>query len=232
MSGQRKGTKAEIELDSPAPTPNAASAAGRVQHAAAAKKALTLATTPTVATLPSLPGEASSPGRSERLVVGSVKVVSKAVSCYLPPVATTGSSEIVMGFKNLSIGELSRKTGVKIETIRYFERIGTVATPSRTEGGHRVYGEEHLRALGFIRRARDLGFTPEEVRGILNLGGPGNACCDEVRDIAAHHLEQVRFKMADLAHMERLLTATIEGCSGEHAPQCAVIDMIEGGGNA
>lgn len=137
-----------------------------------------------------------------------------------------------MAFKNLSIGELSRRTGVNIETIRYFERIGTIATPSRTEGGHRVYGEEQVRALGFIRRARELGFTPEEVRGILGLGGPGSACCDEVREIAAHHLEQVRSKMADLAHIERLLALTIERCSGDHAPECAVIDMIEGGVSA
>ncbi len=134
-----------------------------------------------------------------------------------------------MAFKNLSIGELSRKTGVNIETIRYFERIGMIAAPPRTDGGHRVYGDEHLRALGFIRRARELGFTPEEVRGILSLGGPGSACCDEVREIAAHHLQQVRSKMADLAQIEALLAATIGRCSGDHAPACAVIDMIESG---
>lgn len=137
-----------------------------------------------------------------------------------------------MANKNISIGELSRKTGVNIETIRYFERIGTIASPPRTRGGHRVYCEQHLRTLGFIRRARELGFTPKEVRGIVGLGGPGNACCDEVREIAAHHLEQVRSKMADLAQIERLLASTIERCSGDHAPECAVIDMIEGGKNA
>lgn len=104
-----------------------------------------------------------------------------------------------------------------------------IVTPLRTDGGHRVYNESHLRALGFIRRARELGFTPKEVRDILTLGGPGNACCDEVRDIAAHHLQQVRAKMANLAQIEQLLAATIERCSGDHAPICAVIDMIEGG---
>ncbi len=134
-----------------------------------------------------------------------------------------------MPIQNFSIGELSRQTGVNIETIRYFERIGMIVTPLRTDGGHRVYNESHLRALGFIRRARELGFTPKEVRDILTLGGPGNACCDEVRDIAAHHLQQVRAKMANLAQIEQLLAATIERCSGDHAPICAVIDMIEGG---
>ncbi|MGO4863299.1 MerR family DNA-binding protein, partial [Campylobacter jejuni] len=79
----------------------------------------------------------------------------------------------------------------------------------------------------FIRRARELGFTPEEVRGILTLGGPTNACCDEVRDIASRHLETVRSKMADLARLEGLLASTIDRCTGDHVPRCAVIDMIE-----
>lgn len=129
--------------------------------------------------------------------------------------------------RNFTIGQLSRRTGVNIETIRYFEKVGLVASPPRTNGGHRVYDDDHLRALGFIRRARDLGFTPEEVRGILTLGGPMNACCDEVREIASRHLETVRRKMADLARLEKLLASTIDRCSGDHVPHCAVIDMIE-----
>ncbi|HEY5712473.1 MAG TPA: helix-turn-helix domain-containing protein [Allosphingosinicella sp.] len=127
----------------------------------------------------------------------------------------------------IPIGELSRRTGVNIETIRYFEKVGILPPPPRTGGGHRVYDEGHVRALGFIRRARELGFTPDEVRAILNLGGPGKACCNEVRDIAAHHLERVRVKMADLGQLERLLATTIEQCSGGTAPDCAVIDMLE-----
>lgn len=127
----------------------------------------------------------------------------------------------------ITIGELSRRTGVHIETIRYFEKVGMLTAPPRTEGGHRVYDESHLRVLGFVRRARDLGFTPGEVRAILNLGGPGKACCDQVREIASHHLEQVRAKMVDLAQLERLLASTIDHCSGGTAPDCAVIDMIE-----
>lgn len=127
----------------------------------------------------------------------------------------------------LSIGELARRTSVHIETIRYFEKVGLLDTPGRTEGGHRVYAEHHVRALSFIKRARELGFTPKEVRAILNLGGPEKACCDEVQTIAVHHLEQVRKKMADLARFERLLAATVDRCSGGHVPDCPVIDMLE-----
>lgn len=131
--------------------------------------------------------------------------------------------------RGISRGELARRTGVNLETIRYFERIGMIPAPPRTEGGHRVYGEQHVRLLGFVRRARELGFTPEEVRGILDLGGPGKACCDEVRAIAEHHLERVRAKMADLAQLESLLASTIDHCSGGGAPDCAIIDMLERG---
>ena len=129
--------------------------------------------------------------------------------------------------RGISRGELARRTGVNSETIRYFERVGILAAPPRTEGGHRAYDETHIRALGFIRRARELGFTPSEVRAILELGGPGKACCAEVRDIASHHLERVRSKMADLAQLERLLANTIDHCSGGAVPECAIIDMLD-----
>jgi MerR family transcriptional regulator, mercuric resistance operon regulatory protein len=128
----------------------------------------------------------------------------------------------------VSIGELARRTGVHIETIRYFEKVGLLENAGRTTGGHRVYAEQHIRALGFVKRARELGFTQAEVRAILKLGGPGEACCDEVRQIAVHHLEQVRRKLADLARLERLLATTVERCSGGHVPECPVIDMLEG----
>lgn len=129
--------------------------------------------------------------------------------------------------KRITRGELARRTGVNIETIRYFETIGVLATPERTEGGHRIYDEGHVRTLGFVRRARNLGFTPQEVRAILALGGPGKAGCAEVRTIAEHHLEKVRAKLADLVELERLLTGTVEHCSGKAAPECAVMDLIE-----
>lgn len=127
----------------------------------------------------------------------------------------------------LSRGELARRTGVNLETIRHFERIGILPAPPRTEGGHRVYDETHVRTLGFVRRARSLGFTPDEVLTIIELGGPAKAPCAEVREIATHHLQQVRSKIADLVEIERLLAGTIEHCSGKSEPECAVIEMIE-----
>ena len=127
----------------------------------------------------------------------------------------------------IPIGELSQRTGVNIETIRYFEKVGLLAAPARTQGGHRVYSAAHVRTLTFIKRARELGFAPEEVRAMLNLGGPESACCDEIREISVHHLEQVRRKIADLSRLERLLSSTVDQCSGGHVASCPVIEMIE-----
>ncbi len=127
----------------------------------------------------------------------------------------------------MTIGALSDRTGVNIETIRYFEKVGLLPAPPRTEGGHRSYGTEHVRTLAFIRRGRELGFTPDEVRALLELRQPGKASCCEVKEIAAHHLDRVRAKIADLTRLERLLTKTIDQCSGEAAPECPVLDMID-----
>ena len=126
----------------------------------------------------------------------------------------------------LTIGRLSLRTGVNIENIRYFEKVGLLPPPPRTEGGHRSYGPEHVRILVFVRRGRELGFTPSEVRALLELRQPEMASCCQVREIAAHHLDRVRARIADLSRLERLLAGTIDRCSGEAVPDCPVLDMI------
>ena len=112
-----------------------------------------------------------------------------------------------------SIGELSRATGVNIEASLQADR-NMLPSPRRTEGGHQVYGPAERRSLAFIRRARELGFTLDEIRALLALGGPGKASCRDVREIAAHHLEDIRCKIADLSELEKLLAK----CSGKVAP--------------
>jgi MerR family transcriptional regulator, mercuric resistance operon regulatory protein len=128
--------------------------------------------------------------------------------------------------KGLAIGRLSELTGVGIETIRYYEKIKMLPAPPRTAGGHRIYGEVELRTLAFIRRARELGFGLADIRALLGLAAPGKACCADVRAIAAHHLEDIRAKIADLAELERILAKTIARCSGRRVPECPVLDII------
>lgn len=129
--------------------------------------------------------------------------------------------------EGLMIGELSRQTGVHIETIRYYEKINMLPAPPRTAGGRRVYGPVETRTLAFIRRARELGFTLDEIRALLDLGGPGKASCAEVKEIAAHHLDDIRAKIADLKKLERLLASTIAKCSGRKVPECPVVDILD-----
>src|SRR5712691_4562464 len=130
---------------------------------------------------------------------------------------------------NFPIGELSKRSGVNIETIRYYERIKMLPAPPRTASGRRVYGATNLRILVFIRRSRELGFSLDKVRALLRLGGPEKASCREVREIAAHHLDDIRAKLADLKKLERLLAKTIARCSGRTAPDCPVLDVLDRG---
>lgn len=126
----------------------------------------------------------------------------------------------------LTIGELSKLTGVNIETIRYYEKIHVLPAPPRTEGGRRVYGEIETRTLAFIRRARQLGFTLDDIRALLALGGPGQAACSDVYSIASRHIADIRCKIADLRRLERLLSKTVAQCSGQAVPECAVLDAL------
>jgi MerR family transcriptional regulator, mercuric resistance operon regulatory protein len=129
--------------------------------------------------------------------------------------------------ENLAIGELSRLSGVNIETIRYYERIKILPAPPRTASGRRIYGATNLRTLVFIRRSRELGFSLDEIHALLRLGGPEKASCREVREIAAHHLEDIRAKLGDLKKLERLLAKTVARCSGKTAPDCPVLDILD-----
>ena len=129
--------------------------------------------------------------------------------------------------QDLPIGELSRLSCVNIETIRYYERVKMLPPPPRTASGRRVYSATDLRTLTFIRRSRDLGFSLDDIRALLRLGGPEKASCREVRDIAAHHLEDIRAKLGDLKRLERLLARTVARCSGKTAPDCPVLDILD-----
>lgn len=128
--------------------------------------------------------------------------------------------------ESLQIGEVSRRSSVNVETIRYYERIKMLPAPLRTAGGRRLYGGTDLRILTFIRRSRELGFSLNEIRALLRLGAPGNATCREVKKIA-RHLQDIRAKISDLAKLERLLAKTISRCSGNKVPDCPVLDILD-----
>jgi len=129
--------------------------------------------------------------------------------------------------QGFTIGKLSQLTGVNIETIRYYEKIKVLPAPSRTESGRRVYGPTERRILAFVRRSRELGFSLDEVRALLRLRRPESASCREVRDIAAHHLDDIRAKISDLRKLERLLAKTVAQCTGTTSPVCPILDILD-----
>ena len=129
-----------------------------------------------------------------------------------------------------SIGELSRRTGVNIETIRYYERVQLLPAPPRSGSGRRVYGAAERQALAFIRRARELGFTLGEIRALLALSAEADRdACADGRAIAARHLAQVRAKIADLRAMERVLAEAVRRCDKGEFPGCPVIEALSAG---
>ncbi len=128
------------------------------------------------------------------------------------------------------IGALADASGCKVETIRYYEKIGVMPAPPRTRGGHRFYTHDHVKRLVFIRRCRGLGFGIDEIRELLGLVDGGDATCGQVREIVARHLAEVRRRLADLRAMQRMLAAAAAECEAGTPPACPVIDAVYGAG--
>lgn len=142
----------------------------------------------------------------------------------MDPVATTDSRGFLVA--NLTIGRLAEATGVKVETIRYYERAGLIAPPARTAGNYRAYASDDLDRLRFIRRTRDLGFTLEEVRAMLDLAAQRDRSCGTIDAIATKHLDEVDRKIADLQGLRRELSAIISSCAGGTVGQCRILEAF------
>lgn len=131
-----------------------------------------------------------------------------------------------MGNGEILIGELSRRSGCHVETIRYYERIGVLPKPGR-RGRYRCYRAADSERLAFVRRARALGFTLDEVRALLRLSAAdGRSACGPVRQLALSHLTEVKAKIADLKAMERALTIAVRRCDDGQRPECPVIETL------
>ncbi len=128
-----------------------------------------------------------------------------------------------------TIGQLSKATGVGIETIRYYERIGMMPEVPRGPGGHRRYDDLTFRRLSFIRKGKAAGFTQKEVRGLLALVDEHSYTCGEVQEITQEHLNSVRVKIDDLRRLEAVLSDMIQQCAGGDVPECPIIDALFSG---
>ena len=128
--------------------------------------------------------------------------------------------------EGLSIGALSQQSGVNIETIRYYEKIGVMPMPGRSAGGYRVYGQDHVKRLHFIRRGRELGFGLDELRRLLSLVDGHSCTCAEVHALTVEHLKDIRQKISDLRRLERVMSDMAASCTRDQIPECPVIDAL------
>ncbi|AVM75112.1 MerR family transcriptional regulator [Magnetospirillum gryphiswaldense] len=124
-----------------------------------------------------------------------------------------------------NIGGLSRQTGVNIETIRYYEKIGMLPPPARSQGGFRQYEDHHIQRLRFIRRGRDLGFSIDSIRALLTLAEQPGSPCEGADQMVALHLDEVERKIADLTMLRDELRK-MKNCCGQVVAECRIIASL------
>lgn len=124
-----------------------------------------------------------------------------------------------------SIGELSKRTGVKVPTIRYYEQMGLIKAPERSGGNQRRYSRDGLNRLSFIRHSRDLGFSIEDIKQLLDLSHHPERPCGDAHGIASQHLKSVQARIAKLRRLEKELKR-ISKCDADTIGECAVIETL------
>jgi DNA-binding transcriptional MerR regulator len=125
------------------------------------------------------------------------------------------------------IGDLAKRTGVKVVTIRYYEQAGLMPICERTTGNYRVYAQEHLERLHFVRRCRGLGFSLKQIKDMLLLSAAESPTCADVCDVAAGHLKEVESKIADLRRLASELRRLRSSCNGKRSSrECRIIAAL------
>ena len=131
-----------------------------------------------------------------------------------------------MSKRELSIGELALQTGCKVQTIRYYEQIGLMPEPLRTEGNQRRYGAQHLARLAFVRHSRELGFPLDAIRELLSLADTPDQSCTAADEIARRQLRAVEGRMKRLKALQAELKRMVAQCSGGKISSCRVIEVL------
>ena len=128
---------------------------------------------------------------------------------------------------SLTIGQVSRRSGVPAKTIRYYESVGVLDKPSRAENGYRVYGPDTVRTLQFVRHARGLGFSLDEVRALLGLWLDANRPSREVKALAEQRIVDIDRRIAELTRLRGELSVLVAACHGDHRPECPILDALD-----
>ena len=132
----------------------------------------------------------------------------------------------------MNIGEVAAASGVSAKMIRYYESIGLVSKAARTSSGYRAYTESDVHTLRFVRRARDLGFSVEQMANLLALWRDRTRASADVKRIALEHISELEQKMRELREMAETLSHLAHNCHGDHRPECPILNELErGSGN-
>ena len=135
-------------------------------------------------------------------------------------------AEFTVSRAGIKRGELAKRSGCNLETIRYYEKVGLLKIPARTESGHRIYYEDDQSRLQFVLRSRELGFTTIEVKSLLSLVDNGDYACRDIHTMTVAHRKSISSKIADLQKLELTLKKISEECSGTTNPDCPIIDSL------
>ena len=125
-----------------------------------------------------------------------------------------------------TIGQVAKSAGCKVQTIRYYEQIGLLPSPMRSEGNQRLYSEQDIHRLSFIRHARDLGFPLQAVRDLVSISDSPDHACEAADEIAAAQLQDVRARIQRLQALEKELSRMLDHCKGGKAADCLVLETL------
>jgi len=128
----------------------------------------------------------------------------------------------------MNIGEAARASGVSAKTIRYYEVAGLIATAGRTGGGYRVYTQADVYGLRFIKRARDLGFSIERIRRLLDLWQDKSRASRDVKRLALDHVAEITAKIAAMSTVRDAVQELADKCDGDDRPECPILHDLEG----
>ncbi len=128
----------------------------------------------------------------------------------------------------MNIGNAAKQSGVSAKTIRYYESVGLIPKATRARNGYRDYAENDVETLRFIRRARSLGFSVENVAGLLDLWRNKGRASAVVKGVALKHIEDVEKRISELESIRDTLKHLTESCHGDERPDCPILDGLAG----
>lgn len=129
----------------------------------------------------------------------------------------------------MNIGQAARHSGLSAKMIRYYESIGLLKAANRSDSGYRLYSDDDLHTLAFIKRSRDLGFSLEEVGKLLTLWQDRQRASGDVKALARQHIEQLNQKIREFSGLRDTLQELVESCQGDHRPDCPILKDLESG---